>query len=1131
MAMTQRLAVGLVLAINLVALAEQERMPSKKNLEGAHWELHALGIVNEQMRSQLVTMAVRRPVTVAIVGLGGVSKSLLANYFVDNPLAKPHWLPWFNAFEYRESADDPKAETHDTRQVRVILELTMLLGIRVRLLVYQPPDSYEAIGKAFEKAGREADIIVCFHSFWGEKVSLLAEKTRQTSNSLFIAPYVEYQNLPTGTSWQAHARKHDGSGIAHFITCIPLAKRTPGELLHPSARDANDTEAINFIAPSFSANGPGETSPAAATTTAVAAFVIAASVRKPTPNEVVQILRETVAVDREALTSLAEFDDETVKRIETEISYLTKPTHYGQRKLDAEGILNLRNIYRRLVSESIPPATRPARGMIRPMRPKVCIQKDSIELENAHFIAQISTKPTLMLRRLFNKHTLSECIASGQSSPLFAVSVDENLMTSDKFEVVGARSSSKGSEAVLKLSLRSPMITAELSATLNESCRMQLSLEVMNTDAKPHQLRIFFPLLNHLLIGDVKENYYFYPFKGGWTSNVPFHLGHGYGTPTGSLQVISVFNPILGGGVYVWVKDRSGAMKTLWLRKVEQDGVMPPVYEALRQEMRASKIPFDLASGISIAFSPLPIVLAPNQRLTLPDAVIGVHAGDWREALKSYTSWVRTWWRPPNPKVPVWFRRCFNICALHEHESMKRMRYSGPEKLRPSHHLFQWSVWWEHPEVDRFNRPKPGNWYRLAFGDYQYELRWGGLEALQQEIKRIHNAGLRVVMYVQSYLVWKHSRLGKEHGDDWVARSATLKPLEDWTSEETDMDVWDFCVGTPAYQEYVAKTCKRILTETGADGIYLDSAADAYPCYDKRHGHGNEPARFSLEMLRKVRKAIKEANPQAILHIEDVCSEHHLQFIDGAWLKEFEMYPPMSNYTPHFTAYPIFFLRFYFPEVWFADWGTGDYAPGWRWCLFNGIGTCRWPNDYTARTGRVMKENAEAFATLQPEPLVKTEKEGVLANRFPTRNKIIYTVYNRNADEVSGVLLKVPHRDNWHYVELLSGDEVRFETRGAEDLLSFAVPANEVVVVAQLPKVLDVHQQGNCLRVQLLRKVSQPRLVLLTTQEPDDLGQLVPLRNGKAQIELSQLNLKSHLVVLKLFSGEELVDSAAVKVF
>lgn len=130
-------------------------------------------------------------------------------------------------------------------------------------------------------------------------------------------------------------------------------------------------------------------------------------------------------------------------------------------------------------------------------------------------------------------------MARGQSSPLLAVAVDEKLIPSDEFEVTGVKSGAQGNSATLTIRMHSTIVAAELSARVDESWQMRWSLKVTNTDSQPHRLRVFFPLLSHLLIGDAKHNYYFYPFKGGWTSNEPFHLGHGYGTPTGSLQVAS----------------------------------------------------------------------------------------------------------------------------------------------------------------------------------------------------------------------------------------------------------------------------------------------------------------------------------------------------------------------------------------------------------------------------------------------------------------------------------------------------------------------------------------------------------------------------------------------------------------
>ncbi|MBM3476138.1 MAG: hypothetical protein FJX75_22945, partial [Armatimonadetes bacterium] len=1009
--------------------------------QGADWELRALGVADNATLQWMKACARRRPVTLAVVGEGGVSQAALA------PL-----LTQGNTLEYREGASDPNAETHDTGQLRVILDLALRLGVRLRVLVYQPPDDFAAVGEALGKAGEAADVVVCFHSFWGgEVVTRMAERVRQASGALFVAPYGEVGEPRTGTSWQAHAAKPEGGGVPNFVTCIPLAQKSPGELLKPAARDGDDTETINFIAPSYYANGSGGTCPAAATTAAVSAYIVAASTRKPTPAEITELLRETATVDRAALTSVPEMDEAGVDRLQAEIARLVDPAQNGgQRKLDAAGVLSLRGIYRQLVAESLPPPAQAPRGQTRPMAPSVKVGEGQVVLENAHLRATMATQPTLSLSGLFSKHADGSCLAGGQTSHLFAVAVDDRLLTSDQFRVTGVQPRTGGGQAEVTLDLESDFLRGRLTARLDASWQMRLSLTMTNADAQPHRVRLFW-VLNHLQIGEgIRDNCYFYPFKGGWSSGVPYHLGHCYGSPTGSMQVMDVFNPGAGAGVCLWTADADCHMKALWLRKVEQEGAQPPGYESMREPARAEKLPLDLGVGVSLAISPLPETVEAGASMSLPEAVVGVHPGDWHEALSAYTAWVRTWWQPPT--VPAWVRRCFGIPSAHNHESLKQMRYRTTERLLPRYDQFQWAYWWKRSDTDRLGQdPKPDRWYRETHGDYDYEDRWGGLPAFREEIGRVHAAGSRVVLYAQSYLIWKHTKLGQAHGGDWVARNAAGEPFTDWTSPDTNMDVWDFCVGCPEYQDYVAQSCQRLLRDTGADGIYLDSSGDAYPCSDRRHGHGDEPAEYSLAMLQKVRPAIKAANPEAILQIEDVCSERHMQYIDGAWQKEFEAYPPMSNYTPHFDAYPVYFLRFYFPEVWFADWGVGDDPTGWRRCFFNGIGISQWPSDYTARTCRVMRENAEAFASLHPEPLIPTEQTGVFANRFPLESKVVCTLYNRNADTVSGPLLRVPHRKGRHYVDLLTGAEVGFTVDGASAVLSAEVPPNEVVAIGQLP--------------------------------------------------------------------------------
>lgn len=325
------LVCGLVLATSLA--------PRAALAQGADWELRVLGVADDDALREVASLAGRRVVTLAVVGEGGASQSLLA------PL-----LGERITFEYRGGASDPNAETHDTGQLRVILDLASKLGLYLRVLVYQPPDDFALVGEALAQAGREADIVVCFHSFWGGAgVEHLAEQVRVSTDALFIAPYGEIGEPRTGTSWQGRAAKPDGGGIANFVTCIPLARQSHGELLTPSSRDAEDTETINFVAPSYYASGPGGTCPSAATTAVLAGYIVAASKERPAPVQVVALLRDSATVDAAALLSVPDFVEADVARLCGELDRLIDPARNGgQRKLDAQGVLSLRRIYRAL---------------------------------------------------------------------------------------------------------------------------------------------------------------------------------------------------------------------------------------------------------------------------------------------------------------------------------------------------------------------------------------------------------------------------------------------------------------------------------------------------------------------------------------------------------------------------------------------------------------------------------------------------------------------------------------------------------------------------------------------------------------------------------------------------------------
>jgi hypothetical protein len=287
-------------------------------------------------------------VTLAVVGTGGVSESVLAAR-VGQDLA----------IEYRMGARDPKRDTHDTQMVVVTSDITRALGVRLKVLVYQPPDSPGDLAGAFRHAGKAADIVCFFQSYW-DGIDAILGALKDSKNALFLAPYAEVGDRRTNGTPQGHSRKPSGDGIGHLVTVAPLARSSRGELTVVSDRDANDTEIINLVAPSYHANGPGGTCPSAAVAVAAACYVYSSSPVRPTPAEALSILRETSWIDSDLIASTPPFSRETALQFEKAVREYVQPERGKRRRLDAPGLLNLHKAFLQMQKPREKTTTAPA---------------------------------------------------------------------------------------------------------------------------------------------------------------------------------------------------------------------------------------------------------------------------------------------------------------------------------------------------------------------------------------------------------------------------------------------------------------------------------------------------------------------------------------------------------------------------------------------------------------------------------------------------------------------------------------------------------------------------------------------------------------------------------------------------
>lgn len=133
---------------------------------------------------------------------------------------------------------------------------------------------------------------------------------------------------------------------------------------------------------------------------------------------------------------------------------------------------------------------------------------------------------------------------------------------------------------------------------------------------------------------------------------------------------------------------------------------------------------------------------------------------------------------------------------------------------------------------------------------------------------------------------------------------------------------FDMVPANPEWQEYLADTCARLVSEYGVDGIYLDSAGWQYNHVVATAGNTSkvyDPEEYNIgwvTLLKKVREAVKNVNNEAIVLCESG-SGPMLYAVDGGWTSDFVW--GMTTTTETLALSP---LRYAMNNPWYCyQWG------------------------------------------------------------------------------------------------------------------------------------------------------------------------------------------------------------------
>ena len=264
-----------------------------------------------------------------------------------------------------------------------------------------------------------------------------------------------------------------------------------------------------------------------------------------------------------------------------------------------------------------------------------------------------------------------------------------------------------------------------------------------------------------------------------------------------------------------------------------------------------------------------PVRLAPGETHTLPPVRVIVYEGDWRPGARAYRAWYDAAYTKVEP--PEWFRQSNGHTGRH-------FKKGGPGITADYGIQYALESFRELPQA-RIRSPLD-NWEYAFYshrcmlpnvhtdGDNIVREDMGGAQAMGEGIAGSQKLGLHTTLYVEGYIVSQESDLARTGKAE---RWAVMQKDGSRTGPYAKQGFHHMCPGCVEWQDHLANSVGRLLRETGADGIRLDSLGFYYlPCYNPAHNHANPFGynEWMKQLLAKVRVAALAVRPDVLLLTE-----------------------------------------------------------------------------------------------------------------------------------------------------------------------------------------------------------------------------------------------------------------------
>lgn len=438
----------------------------------------------------------------------------------------------------------------------------------------------------------------------------------------------------------------------------------------------------------------------------------------------------------------------------------------------------------------------------------------------------------------------------------------------------GAIITLSGNEAI-------PNVTVTLTATcVGNSVEWQTQLSSANEEFTVSSLD--HPALSFDTGKDVRV---FYPYGSGEVYTTEkgraIHNEQNYPSFGISMQYMAFYNERVKRGIYYGIHDPAPAYKRFAIHKNEGEEVMSVI---ARQPLTS-------------------INKGCNSQTLFGRCVWRLFDGDWYDAAVIYREWAEknAEFLKSSRKQPEWFLKAPHWWLVHIGEDasfaddvIEASKVLGVESPI---HLYLWH-----------NAPFDNDY------PHYFPVRPHAKEGL----KKLHEAGFKVMPYINGRLWDTRDRLAEDYQFTSVAKPFTTKNrhgvcfTETYSSKEEDgskVCLSIMCPSTALWQEKMAYTVGRLINEEGFDGVYMDqiAAAQPYACCDETHPHvvggGDWWCRSYRALLDRVYLDLPE---DAMLTTEctaDPFISHMGGYLSWLWVRN-EQVPAFSViYSKHITVF------------------------------------------------------------------------------------------------------------------------------------------------------------------------------------------------------------------------------------